>query len=146
MGVWYGVQGSVKCRDSRRSRKVLTELTDGLGEIEVEVEDHDDKTFTVNLNGGMHCSYSTAADVDDKITALGPFAIEVGYFETICEDEKGDLWVGKKADVEKAIREALVREARDALKKLTAKEAEVLLAEAQTPHFYIEMGLEQNEF
>ena len=81
MGVWYGVQGNVKCRDSRRSRKVLTELTDGLGEIEVEVEDHDDKTFTVTLNGGMHCSYSTAADVDDKITALGAFAVEVGYFE-----------------------------------------------------------------
>jgi len=144
MGVWYGVQGSVKCRDSRRSRKVLAELTDGLREIEVEVEDHDDKTFTVTLNGGMHCSYSTAADVDDKITALGAFAVEVGYFETICEDEKGDLWVGKKSDVEKAIREALVHEARDALKKHTAKEAEILLAEAQTPHFYIEKRVEQS--
>ena len=137
MGVWYGVQGSVKCRDSRRSRKVLAELTDGLGEIEAEVEDHDDKTFTVTLNGGMYCSYGTASDVDDKITALGPFAVEVGYFETNCEDEKGDLWVGKKADVEKAIRAALVREARDALKKLTAEEAEELLSEAQDPHFWI---------
>jgi hypothetical protein len=137
MGVWYGVQGSVKCRDTRQSRKVLAELTDGLGEIEAEVEDHDDKTFTVTLNGGMHCSYGTASDVDDKITALGPFAVEVGYFETDCEDQKGDLWVGKKADVEKAIRSALVREARDALKKLTAEEAEEVLAEAQGPHFWI---------
>ena len=84
MGVWYGVQGSVKCRDSRRSRKVLAELTDGLGEIEVELEDHDDKTIT--LNGGMHCSYSPASDVDDTITALGLFAV---YSETNCEDENG---------------------------------------------------------
>jgi hypothetical protein len=137
MGVWYGVQGSVKCRDSRRSRKVLAELTDGLGEIEAEVEDHPDKTFTVTLNGGMHCSYSTASDIDDRITALGQFAVEVGYFETDCEDQKGDLWVGKPADVEKAIRAALVREARDALKKLTAEEAEDVLAEAQDPHFWI---------
>jgi len=137
MGVWYGVQGSVKCRDSRRSRKVLAELTDGLGEIEVEVEDHDDKTFTVTLNGGMYCSYSTASDVDDKITALGPFAVEVGHFETDCEDQKSDLWVGKKADVEKAIRLALVLEAREALKKLTAEEAEELLTEAQDPRFWI---------
>jgi hypothetical protein len=137
MGVWYGVQGSVKCRDTRRSRKVLAELTDGLGEIEVEVEDHDDKTFTVEINGGMYCSYGTSSDVDDKIAALGPFAVAVGYFETLCEDEKGDLWVGKPADVEKAIRVALVRDAREALKKLTAEEAEELLSEAQAPHFWI---------
>lgn len=45
--------------------------------------------------------------------------------------------MGKKADVEKAIRAALVREARDALKKLTAEEAEELLTEAQDPHFWI---------
>jgi hypothetical protein len=140
MGVWYGVQGSVKCRDSRRSRKVLAELTDGLGEIEAEVEDHDDKTFTVTLNGGMHCSYGTASDIDDKITALGPFAVEVGYFETDCEDQKSDLWVGKPANVEKSIRSALVRDARNALKKLTAEEAEEVLAEAQDPHFWIGRG------
>lgn len=128
----------MKCRDTRRSRKVLAELTDGTGEIESEViENPDDKTFTVELKGGMHCSYSTASDIDDKITALGPFAVEVGYFETTCEDEQGDLWVGKKADVEEAIRAALVREARDALKKLTAEEAEELLTEAQDPHFWI---------
>ena len=39
--------------------------------------------------------------------------------------------------MEKAIRAALVREARDALKKLTAEEAEELLTEAQDPHFWI---------
>ncbi len=65
---------------------MLVELTDGSGEIEVELEDHDDKTFTITLNSGMHCPYSTASDVDGKITALGSFAV---YSETNCEDEKG---------------------------------------------------------
>lgn len=109
MPTGYSVKGSVRCHDTPHSRKVLDGLTDGLGEIEVEVHDHDDKTFTTQIAGGLHCSYSTASDLGSKITALGPFAIEVGYFETDYDGEKGDLWVGKEADVQKLCAKPLYR-------------------------------------
>lgn len=123
MSCWYGLNGEVTVRDTRKSRKVLSELDEIIGEIESEVvDDAEAKTFTLKLSGGMSCSYSTASDIDDKLKEFGPFAVGVGYFETNCDDEKNDLWVGEEKAVAQAIRESLVREASAAIAKLTPDE------------------------
>jgi len=138
MGIFYEVQGSMKVKDTRKTRKLLAELNDNLGEIDSEVVDNDDKTFTVNINGGMFCSYSTAEEVDTFIKAFGPHVVEVGYFDTCCENnEHSDLWVGKPDEVEKAIRASKVETARQAIKALTEEEWEALHDEVTDAHFWI---------
>ena len=66
-------------------------------------------------------------DFDPVLISFGPFAVKVGYFETNCEDEKGDLWVGKKADDPK-----VVADAREAMLDDTEHEYRRLLYVAMT--------------
>lgn len=139
MSSWYGIQGEVRCHDTPQSREVLQQLLDLVDrfDCQIEVDEKDDGSFTVLANAGEYCSGSTAMEMDDAILALGPYAIEVGYFATTYEDETSDLWVGRPDEVAKAIRAAVVRDAKAAMKKLTAEEGEQLMLElASTPGFW----------
>jgi hypothetical protein len=139
MGCWYGVHGEMRVKDTKKTRELVEALEEDCGEIEVAVENHDDKTFTLEVSGGQGCSYSIACLIDDHLRAFGPYVVgEAACFYTECDGEDGEVWVGKPAAVKKGQRKALVDEARKAIRKLTPKEWEALAQEATSPHFWID--------
>lgn len=129
MGCWYSVSGEIKVRDTLESRGLLAELREAVtSEFEVEAEDGEG-VFTLSVSGGMMCSYSTASDVDEKLQAFGPYAVEAVAFQSVCDDEKNKVWVGDPEDVKKAKRARLVATAGMLFAKLTPEERAQVIAD-----------------
>ncbi len=137
MSIYYCMDGLVKVRDNAESREILTRLQDEAGEIEVTEEAHGDGTMTISIGGMQEMSYSSAEELDDILREFSPHAVEPAFVTTKCDDEPSQVWIGDEAAVAKAQRNELVKDARQALKMLTADEAEELLAEAQNPEFWM---------
>ena len=141
MGVWYAVEGEMRVKDTKKTRELLEQLEeDASTEMNVGVEEHDDKTMTVSICGGQQCSYSTCECIDNALIAFGPYLADKSKavcFRTNLDDEEGEVWVGSEKAVKKGQRAALVDEAREAIRKLTPKEWEDLYEEVTDPHFWI---------
>ena len=137
MGCWYSIEGEVKVKDNKKTRKLVEELEKNTGEIEVNTEDHDDGTFTLALSGGQMCSYTTATEIEATLVKFGPFVEgEAACFNTNCDDEDGTCWVGTVEQVEKGRRKATMERAVAAVKELTEEEAEELVKQMQSPDFW----------
>lgn len=107
MGCWYSVDGAVKVKDNGETRKLVQELETNCGEIEFCTDENDDKTFTLTVSGGQMCSYTTATDIDETLEKFGPFVVgDAVRFNTRCDDEEGEVWVGPKDMVEKGHKDA----------------------------------------
>ena len=137
MSCWYSVDGEVKVKDTKQTRALVAELEHNCGEIEVSTEDHDDKTFTLTVSGGQMCSYTTATEIDATLEKFGPFVVgDAACFNTNCDDEDGEVWVGKADKVAKGQANAKLEAARAAVKELTEDQAEQLVKEMQSPDFW----------
>jgi hypothetical protein len=137
MGCWYSIEGEVKVKDNKKTRKLVEKLEENTGEIEVNTEDHDDGTFTLSLSGGQGCSYTTATEIDATLQEFGPFVVgDAACFHTNCDDELGEVWVGSEEQVKKGQAGAALDRARAAVKELTEEQAEALVKEMQSPDFW----------
>jgi hypothetical protein len=148
MGVWYGVNGEMKVKNTPEVRELVNVLEDNCGEIEVVWDDHKDGTATLSVSGGEQCSYSTAAYLDECLQNFGDHLADPNaafLFETRCDDDTDEFWVGTDEAVKKAIRNALVENAREAIRKLTPNEWEALSAETMDANFWIDNDAEDDD-
>lgn len=126
MGCQYYVDGKMTLKNYRDMNVDLEYLEEDLGEIELTKEVKDDVTV-VSISGDYYMSYGTAVEIDRKLRAFGKHVVEPACFATECDNEHGEVWVGEKEAVDKAIRAKLMDYAVDLMKQLTPDERQTVI-------------------
>lgn len=115
----FNIIGKVEVRDNLTTRKLVDELNRLCGEIRFKIDTNPDETFVLHIWGGQHCPHDTACNIKECLKKFGPHVVgEVGEFRATTDGAYEDIQVGD----DRAIRDDLVKKAREAVLKLTRDE------------------------
>lgn len=107
---------------------MIKNLEEDLGEIDLTTEIVDD-ALKISISGYTSCAYSTAVEIDKKIQAFGHHTIGAHSFETECDGEHGEVWVGQPEAIEAAKLQRLKENASNSLGALPIEHAKTVIAE-----------------
>lgn len=127
MGCQYSVEGTMILKNYENMDLDLEDLEEELGEIELTRETKDDVT-KVEISGHYSMSYGTAVEIDKKLRAFSKHVVEPACFVTCCDDDPGEVWVGKQKDIARAKRARLVEQATELMKQLSPEEQQTVIA------------------
>jgi hypothetical protein len=126
MGVWFACQGTVTCRDTKKSRAAVKRLFDAFSADDFTLKLRPckrDKTFEVIVCGAMHCGLLTVNRIEARWKALGPFVTAPQPIEMSVDDDPRDAWIGNDEDaIYAAKRQKLVQGIWQRIKQLSAGE------------------------
>jgi len=124
------MSGSVKVRNVKKSQAIIKSLIEEYDDDELQVtSESKDGITTLEVSGGILCSYSTVREIENKLLELSPYAVgEAGRFDMKTgEDDKDILWIGTEEQIHKATRKKLITELTELYNQLTPEEQKEFL-------------------
>jgi hypothetical protein len=137
MGVYFSWEGTVKLRHEPAVQDLFTSIEKPKGELWLELFESDDgESYELTCDGGDHCSFNTAEDLQSQLLVFSPYAIEGAEIRTYIDDELTSVLIGSPEQIEKMQSEKRVQAATEALQQLIAVEREQILRAMKDPKFW----------
>lgn len=136
MGISFSIDGSFRLKRSEESSKALEKLYGQIdSDIDIEAEnacvDGVDEVI-VNVGGCTHCSGTQIGEMCMAFSELNEHVTKPFCLSTCVNNEYCSLWIGKPEEIAKAKQEVMVREAMEAMQRLTVEERRGVIGQIQT--------------